>query len=215
MAGRRTAINIGIDEILSMADGVAQLDDKALGTAIRTALNETIDRTYQLASDRITTGINLSDDYLRRRMETEHATGNKTEASITATGDRSFMTRLATYDATMVIVPRKTTRASRAKGLLPVPIGAGSKQGGVRVEVTRGAPKTGASMFMLPLMQGTQLGEKFGVFVREKGKLKHLFGPSVYQLFAYQAPRIASEVTEDLQQTLLDRVGEQVDRIFK
>lgn len=212
---RTSAITIGIDQITDMADRVGQLDAQVFGKAAQAALNETIDRTYDLASDRITTGINLSDDYLRRRMTVEHASGSKLEASITATGSRALMTRLATYDAAMVIVPRKTTRASRAKGLLPIPIGVGAKQGAVRVTVTRGSTKMGTDMFMLPLRTGNVLGEKFGVFRREGGKLKHLFGPSVYQLFAYQAPRIVDDVAEDLQQTLLNKVEEQVDRIFK
>ncbi len=209
---RLTAIKIGIDQITQMADRVGQLDAQVFGRAAQDALNETIDRTYELASDRITTGINLSDDYLRRRMTVEHASAGKLEASVVATGSRALMTRLATYDAAMVIVPRKTTRASRSKGLLPLN---GGKQAGVNVTVVRGAPKTLNSGFMLPLRAGATLGDKFGVFRREGGKLKHLFGPSVYQLFAYQAPRITDEVVDDLQQTLLDRVTEQVDRILK
>lgn len=209
---RTTAIKIGIDQITAMADQVGQLDAQVFSKAAQDALNETADRTYDLASDRITTGINLSDDYLRRRMTVEHASGSKLEASITATGSRAMMTRLATYDAAIVIVPRKTTRASRAKGVLPLN---GGRQAGVSVTVTRGATKMGKDMFMLPLRTGAVLGEKFGVFRREGKKLKHLFGPSVYQLFAYQAPRMAGDVADDLQQTLLDKVEEQVDRIFK
>lgn len=211
---RLTAIKVGIDQITKMADSVGQLDAQVFGVAAQTALNETVDRAYQLASDRITTGINLSDDYLRRRMTVEHASASKLEASITATGSRALLTRLATYDAAMIIVPRKTTRASRATGSLPIPIGMGAKQGGVRVTVTRGNTKA-LDMFMLPLRAGAVTGEKYGVFRREGGKLKHLFGPSVYQLFAYQAPRITDEVLDDLQQTLLVQVEQQVERIFQ
>lgn len=208
---RRTAIRIGIDQLQQLADRVGHLDAAALGDAIVPALNETADRTYQLAADRITTGINLSDAYLRRRMKVEPATTRTLEASITATGDRSFMTRLASYDAAMVIVPRKTTRASRAKGLLPLH---GGRQNGVNVTVVRGQTKTLNSGFMLPLRAGATLGDKYGVFMRDHGRLKHLYGPSVYQLFAYQAPRIVDDVAEDLQQTLLARVSEQVDKIL-
>ena len=86
MATQRTAIKISIDQITQLADAVGTLDAKALGEAALTALNETVDRTYDLSRDRITTGINLSDDYLRRRMEVEHATGRNLEATITATG---------------------------------------------------------------------------------------------------------------------------------
>ena len=191
MAIRSTAVKIDIDQVLALAGDLGRVDAQTFGTAAQAALNETIDRTYQLASDRMTAGINLSDDYLRRRMTTEHASGKTLEASITASGDRAAQTRLATYDAQMVIVPRKTTRASRSRGVLPLN---GGRQAGVTVTVSRGAPKTGASLFMLPLRAGAVLGDKFGVFVREKRRIKHLYGPAVYQLLAHQAPRISDEV---------------------
>ena len=212
MAIRSTAVKIDIDQVLALAGDLGRVDAQTFGTAAQAALNETIDRTYQLASDRMTAGINLSDDYLRRRMTTEHASGKTLEASITASGDRAAQTRLATYDAQMVIVPRKTTRASRSRGVQPMN---GGRQAGVTVTVSRGAPKTGASLFMLPLRAGAVLGDKFGVFVREKRRIKHLYGPAVYQLLAHQAPRITDEVADDLQRTLLDRVGDEVDRILK
>ena len=212
MAIRSTAVKIDIDQVLALAGDLGRVDAQTFGTAAQAALNETIDRTYQLASDRMTAGINLSDDYLRRRMTTEHASSKTLEASITASGDRAAQTRLATYDAQMVIVPRKTTRASRSRGVLPLN---GGRQAGVTVTVSRGAPKTGASLFMLPLRAGAVLGDKFGVFVREKRRIKHLYGPAVYQLLAHQAPRITDEVADDLQRTLLDRVGDEVDRILK
>ena len=212
MAIRSTAVKIDIDQVLALAGDLGRVDAQTFGTAAQAALNETIDRTYQLASDRMTAGINLSDDYLRRRMTTEHASGKTLEASITASGDRAAQTRLATYDAQMVIVPRKTTRASRSRGVLPLN---GGRQAGVTVTVSRGAPKTGASLFMLPLRAGAVLGDKFGVFVREKRRIKHLYGPAVYQLLAHQAPRTTDEVADDLQRTLLDRVGDEVDRILK
>lgn len=212
MAIRSTAVKIDLDQVLALAGDLGRVDAQAFGAAAQAALNETIDRTYQLASDRMTAGINLSDDYLRRRMTTEHARGKTLEASITASGDRAAQTRLATYDAQMVIVPRKTTRASRSRGVLPLN---GGRQAGVTVTVSRGAPKTGASLFMLPLRAGAVLGDKFGVFVREKRRIKHLYGPAVYQLLAHQAPRISDEVADDLQRTLLDRVGDEVDRILK
>lgn len=216
MATRHTAIKIGIDQIVKLADDVGRLDAEALGTAARVALNETIDRTYELSRDRITTGINLSDAYLRRRMAVEHATGKSLEASITATGDRSLMTRLAKYDAQMVIVPRTSKGKSRSRGLLPL---GGGRQAGVTVTVTKGQPKTLSDNYFILRLANHGAEEKFGVFSRVKGKtqssaLKHHYGPSVYQLFRYQTTQITDEVLDDLQQTLLDRVGEQVDKVL-
>lgn len=212
MATRLTAIKIGVDQIRQMADNLGRLNAEGFSDVAVTVLNETIDRAYEMARERITVGINLTDDYLRRRMTVDHATAGKPEAAITASGSRALMTRLATYDAQMVIVPRKTNRASRSKGLLKIP--AGGKQGGVNVTVVKGAAKTLQSGFLLNLRAGAAAGEKVGVFRREGGKLKHLYGPSVYQLFAYQAPRISAEVADDLQDTFLRRVDEQVERIL-
>lgn len=217
MATQRTAIKIGIDQIVDLADAVGELDARELSKAALAALNETVDRTYDLSRERITTGINLSDDYLRRRMVVDHATDNSLEATITATGDRSQMTRLAKYDAQMVIVPRTSKGKSRSKGLLPLN---GGKQAGVTVTVTKGHPKTLSDNYFILRLANHGAEEKFGVFSRVKGKsqntaLKHHYGPSVYQLFRYQAGQIIDEVADDLQQTLLNRVGEQVDRILK
>ena len=216
MATRNTAINIRLDQIVRLADDVGRLDAQALGAAARTALNETVDRAYDLSRERITTGINLSDAYLRRRMVVDHATGNSLEASITATGDRSLMTRLAKYDAQMVIVPRTSKGKSRSRGLLPL---GGGRQAGVTVTVTKGQPKTLSDNYFILRLANHGAEEKFGVFSRVKGKtqssaLKHHYGPSVYQLFRYQTTQITDEVLDDLQQTLLDRVGEQVDKVL-
>lgn len=212
MVTRLTAIKIGVDQIRQMADNLGRLNAEGFSDVAVTVLNETIDRAYEMARERITVGINLTDDYLRRRMTVDHATAGKPEAAITASGSRALMTRLATYDAQMVIVPRKTNRPSRSQGLLKIP--SGGKQGGVNVTVVKGAPKTLQSGFLLNLRAGAATGEKVGVFRREGGKLKHLYGPSVYQLFAYQAPRISDEVADDLQDTFLRRVDEQVERIL-
>lgn len=214
---RTTAIQVGINEILDMAGAVGRLDARTISATVVKALNDTVDRTYDLSRDRITTGINLSDDYLRRRMDVAHASSNKLEATITASGDRSTLTRLAKYNAAMVIVPRKTKGPSRSKGLLPLK---GGRQAGVTVEVRRGAPKTLSDNYFILRLSNQGAEEKYGVFTRGKGKtkdsaLKHLYGPSVYQLFRYQTGQIVDEVADDLQKTVLDYVGEQVDKVLK
>lgn len=208
---RLSAITIAVDQVVGLADRVADLDTQAFSRAAVAALNTTVDATYELARDRITTGINITDDYLRRRMSVEHAKGSKLQAEIVASGDAQRMTRLVHYGAQMLIVPRKTTTPSRSQGSL-LRLGSGSKQGGVRVNVK--SPKTMVDAFMLPLKRGSQQGEKMGVFRREGNKLKHLYGPSVYQLFRYQSSRIEDEVAGDLQANLLDQVDEQIRKVL-
>lgn len=210
---RLTAITIGVKNIEALAVDLGGASPAEFARASVLALNEAVDRTYDLARDRITTGVNLSDEYLRRRMRVTHATAAKPQAEITASGTRSDMTRLARYDAQMHIVPRDTARRNRNRGVLGIP--QGSKQQGVSVTVMRGSEKSLDSGFMLRLRQGSEQGDKFGVFIREGKRLKHLFGPSVYQLFAWQAPRLVGEVTDDLEKTLIDRVAEQLKDILK
>lgn len=213
MASKSRAVSINVSEISELADAVGKLDPASFNRSASEAINAVLDRTYDLARGNIAAGINLSDDYLRRRMEVAHATESKPEGSITATGDRGLMTRLARYDAAMRLVPRKTTSRSRSKGLLPIP--SGSKQAGVDVTVRRGSAKTLSTGFMLTLRSGAVSGEKFGVFVRENKRLKHLYGPSVYQLFGHQIKTVADDVADDLRDTLLDSVERNVENLLK
>lgn len=198
---------IKVDQVATLADRIGSLDASALSKATSDALNSTVDTTYELARKRITADVNIADDYLRRRMEVDHATPTKNSATITATGDPKRMTRLAHYQAQMVVVPRKTTTPSRAKGSI-LNLGPGVKQGGVKVNVMR--PAHLGSAFMLPLKAGNAQGEKLGVFIRDGKRLKHLYGPSVYQLFRYQAEQLNDEVAEDLRENLLAQVSDQI-----
>ena len=208
MAESRTTVNIAVDQVISLADRVGQLDARQLAAAAASTLNEVVDRTYELARERISAGINLSDDYLRRRMSVTEASPANLTAEITAAGGRSALTRLATYDAQIAIAPRKTAGPSRNRGRLGIP--QGMKQVGVNVQVRRGEVKPVQGGFLLPLRQGTQDGNKFGVFRRRNGKLEHRYGPSAYQLFRWQAPRLVDEVGEDLESTLGERIDEQI-----
>lgn len=210
---RYSAVTIAIDEVLAMASRVGELNAKSLSSAATAVVNEVADSTYDLARERITSGINLDDAYMRRRMVVEHAKVGSTSASITARGDRGAMTRLYTYDGQMVIVPRVTDTPSRSRGLLPIP--SGMKQQGARVTVIRGNTKTLQSGFVLPLMQGKTLGEKYGIFRRNGNTITHLLGPSVYQLFAYQLPTVGKAATDDLTQKMLDRVNAALDKVLK
>lgn len=212
MSRKPTLINIDVAAINKLADDVGRLSTDGFREAAVTALNDTLDGAYEMGRERITVGINLTDDYLRRRVELEPATKTNLTATLKATAARDKMTRLTHYEAQMVIVPRSNTRKSRSAGRIGIP--AGQRQGGVRVEVTRGSPKTNENMFMLPLRQGQQAGSKLGVFMRVKGRLQHLYGPAVYQLFGYQIPRIEDEVADQLQEATLDAVEAQVRKVL-
>ena len=205
---RDYALKIDASQVVKLGERLAQASGEEIGRASVTALNEVVDRTYELARDKMIAGINLSDDYLRRRMTVARATPGKPVASITASGARNATTVLGRYDAKPVIVANNKGRPGKGNKALGIP--SGQKQAGVTVEVTRGRTSDGfvPRGFLLPLNRGTEAGGNgMGVFARSRdGKLRHRYGPSVYQLFAYQVERIVNDVTDDLEDTLAEQV---------
>lgn len=205
---RDYALKIDATQVVKLGERLAQASGEEIGLASVTALNEVVDRTYELARDKMIAGINLTDDYLRRRMTLQHATPGKPVASITASGARNATTVLGRYDAKPVIVVNNKGRPGKGNKALGIP--PGQKQAGVTVEVTRGQISDGfvPRGFLLPLNRGTETGGNgMGVFARSRdGKLRHRYGPSVYQLFAYQVERIVNDVTDDLEDTLAEQV---------
>lgn len=205
---RDYALKIDATQVQKLGERLGQATGEEIGRASVTALNEVVDRTYELARDKMIAGINLTEDYLRRRMTLQHATPGKPVASITASGARNATTVLGRYDAKPVIVVNNKGRPGKGNKALGIP--PGQKQAGVTVEVTRGQISDGfvPRGFLLPLNRGTEAGGNgFGVFARSRdGKLRHRYGPSVYQLFAYQVERIVNDVADDLEDTLAEQV---------
>lgn len=205
---RDYALKIDVSQVVKLGERLAQASGEEISRASVTALNEVANRTYDLARDKMIAGINLTDEYLRRRMTLQHATPGRPVASITASGARNATTVLGRYDAKPVIVANNKGRPGKGNKALGIP--SGQKQAGVTVEVTRGRPSEGfvPRGFLLPLNRGTDAGGNgFGVFARTKdGQLRHRYGPSVYQLFAYQVERIIGDVTDDLEDTLAEQV---------
>jgi len=212
MARSNTAnVKFDVQEVERLAKDLSKLSGEEIGKASVTALNEVIDRTYELSRDKMISGINLSDDYLRRRMTVASATPAKPVASITASGARKAMSVLGRFDAKPVLVANKKKTNTGMVGPRKLPFPAGQRQAGVTVEVTRGDVSDGfvPRGFLLPLKKGTEAGGNgLGVFARTKeGKLRHRYGPSVYQLFAYQVEHILNDVTDDLEDTLTEQVA--------
>lgn len=219
---RIKAIDLDVSEVTGLSDRLGRLTGEEIDQVTSRALNAVVDEAYELGRDRITVGINLSDDYLKRRMSVEHASsGNPREASITASGANQDMTRLSEYNAVRFLVSRKTTGRARPKnGTMNLP--AGKKIGGTLVEVTRGGAKGSENMFLLPRQRGFGAnaiagGNDMGVFVRDRStkRLKHLMGPSVYQLFGYQINRLEEEALDALEDQLLAEVGDELEKAIR
>ncbi len=209
------ALKIDTRQVDALRDRLGEMSGEEIGRATVTALNGVIDRAYELSRERMVAGINLSDEYLRRRMRVEHATKGKPVASITASGARDDMTVLSRFDAKPVLVPNKKKMNAGVVGPRKLPFPAGQKQAGVKVSVTRGNEDFIERGFMLPLNRGKgRGGNGLGVFARSRdGTLRHRYGPSVYQLFAYQAQTVSYAAEEDLEETLIEQVTEVLQKV--
>jgi hypothetical protein len=162
------------------------------------AVNKVTDRTYDLARRRMNAGINLDDQYIARKLKVEHASKTP-RATITAAGD---LTVLGRYDPKIILKPVK--HPGRSKGDASRGIPPGLKSGGVTVQVGRGAVKPIAHGFLMPLRRGSDAGANgIGVFTRDaNGRVRHRYGPAVYQLFRATTENILGEVQDDLQATV-------------
>ena len=201
----KTALRINMAQVEALTGKIGKLEPAELGSNLVSAINEVADRAYDFARKRMTDSVNLTDDYVRRKMVVQAATAQRPEARITASGAREDMTVLGRYDAKMVLAPRKSPKARPTTGGLRIP--SGMRQNGVEVKVR----KTGGDSeieygFLQPLRAGkTDGGNGLGVFARSKSGVKrHRYGPAVYQLFRTQMPNITDDVGEDLQRTVGD-----------
>jgi hypothetical protein len=193
---------VDVGAISQLADRLGELDAAAFGELAVRTVNDSADATYEAVRPRMIASINLSDDYVTNRMEVRHAkSANDATATIVARGSGGDMTILARYGAQqLVAVPkgtRKPAKGSAARGIPP-----GMKGAGVSVEVTRGNRKDIAGGFLMNLRNGNGLG----LFTRAKGsaKIRHRYGPSVYQLFKTVATDMQVEIQNDLTTRLVD-----------
>lgn len=212
-------ITIDAKQLEGLADKLADLTPQEIARRNVDLLNEVTLRTYDIARSRITAGVNLSDDYLRRRMRVEKATENKPVASIAASGAREDMTRLGVYPNQVRAVPKKSKR-DRRRVFSPPGLGAGNKVAGLDVSVLTGSSSYFQRGFIMPLRApGKDAGyQGFGIFARNRaGRIKQRYGLSVYQLFRFQINNedYTAAVREDLQRTIMDGAEQRVTEILK
>lgn len=214
-----TLLKVQLDDLEKFGVKLSDLSGEAVGKSIVSALNGAVDGAYELGRERMLSGVNLNDEYLRRRMEVKYATQQKPSASITARGGKAEQTPLSRYPSKMVLAPRKTTGHQLNNKKRPYTGGLnlpeGSRQKAVEVSVSKqGGGTTLLYGFMQPLRGGAAAGGNgFGVFIRDRnGKKVHRYGPAVYQLFKTQIPNIEDEVTDDLEASLLDALENQIQK---
>lgn len=176
-------------------------------TATMRAVNYAAKRARTEASRQIRDQINLPARYVNENLKIEFkATRARLRSVISA---RTRPTRLARYGA------KQLTRKAKgpAKGDPLRGIASGRKQAGVSVSVKRGGSRRKMrKAFLVPLRRGRMPGEtsNMGVFIRTgRGKkdIKHLYGPSVDQLFR----RIREELAPSIRIDLASEYARQMD----
>jgi hypothetical protein len=205
-------VTVDISQVRRLADVIGNFSGDRLGAAVVTTLNEVVERTDEELRDRMNAGINLSDDYLRRKVVMAKASKADPKAELRVSDEPVPLGR---YDARTQVVEAKSP-PSMLKGNKALGIPVGQKQKGVAVQVRRGSVNTGFMErgFLMPLRRGDQSGGNgIGVFARNRaGRVVHRYGPSVYQLFGYQADRITDEVGDDLEETLIANIDAMIEK---
>lgn len=159
------------------------------------AINKVASKTLTRSRREIVSQVMLTQTYVRERMSLQKAGPNRNFAVITA---RQRPTTLATYGAKQL-----TRQAKKAKGDARRSIPAWRKQAGVSVKVKRaGSRKQMRGAFFVPLKAGAvAAGNGVGVFVRTgtgTKDIKHLYGPSVDQVFRTVREKVKPEVEREL-----------------
>lgn len=198
------AIRINVAEIEAAAAALGKVDGAALQAAATRAVNETTRKFGTKSKKLMNFGINLTDAYVSGRMAlVEAPVSSNPQASITARGD---LTILGHYAPVILVAPVASGRKVRGDPKRGIP--AGFKARGVSVEVTRGARKEIEGAFTLTLKRGIEAGFQDGVFIREGGRLKHLYGVAPYSLFRATVDAQQQILADDLADELLTDIGE-------
>lgn len=175
------------------------------------AVNEVVTRFDAVARKGMNAGLNLSDDYIATRMKVTRAasTGSGTvRAEITARGpDKAGgLTIIGHYPHAQSRVAGTALRKGPSRGLRP---------SGVGVEIKKGQAEFEPQWFTMRLKQGTQAGDKVGLFVRTTasgGKPVHLYGPSPYSLFRHQIETRQDDLNADLAATAAAHAAAAIER---
>jgi len=216
---RHTLITLDLSRVERLTQNVEALHTALSGQAngdIAELINRTARNVQQAARERMTQGMNIGADYVDNKFRMVEASKGRLQASIIASGGRDDMTRLVHYGAHVKTEPMKSKK-HRGSGIMLRVLGIPElhKQVATHVHVRRGAPKTREYMFMLPLLEGKNQGNKAGVFTRKGKKITHRYGPSVYQLFSFQLTHVETLAADELQAALYEQISQWEHEVFR
>lgn len=216
-------ISFDTSELVEQVDRIAMLDSTTLAEMRLDAVNVVSLTVREKSIDQTHAELNLSRDYIEARIARAEAKGATARARITSEVQGATLQR---FGAQQEVAPvnwsnsriealghkfgkwpgwtRRTGDASRG-------IGEGDKAAGVSVDVNRKGAKTITSAFTMPLKNGNGVG----VFRREGGKVKHLYGPSVYQVFRRYIKTNEQAIADTLRDEFVGRLDTKIQEILK
>lgn len=216
-------IKFDTSELVDRVDQLATLDDVTLAEMRLDAVNIVALTVREKSIDQTVADLNLTRDYVEARIARTEAKGRSASARITSEVRGTTLQRFGAAQATKQVDwsneriqalghefdewpgwTRRTGDASRG-------IAVGEKAAGVSVDVNRKGVKTITSAFTMPLKNGNGIG----AFRREGGKVKHLYGPSVYQVFRRYITTNEQAIADTLRDEFIGRLDAKLQEITR
>lgn len=175
------------------------------------AINRVASRARTTAKREIVAQVNLKSSYVLDRLSFSKGNG-KNPVAVIASTIRGVS--LSNYPHRQL-----TKSTKRAKGDAMRGIAAGRKQAGIAVTVKPGSRKKMLGAFLVPRRAGkVSGGNGMGIFIRTgRGAegIKHLYAPSVSQVFTGVIQRISPEVAADFQGELKRLINVEIKKAIK
>ena len=216
-------ISFDTSELVEQADRIAMLDSTTLAEMRLDAVNVVSLTVREKSIDQTHTELNLSRDYIEARIARAEAKGPTARARITSEVRGATLQR---FGAQQEVAPVNWSNSriealghkfgkwpgwTYRKGDASRGIDEDDKAAGVSVDVNRKGAKTITSAFTMPLKNSNGTG----VFRREGGEVKHLYGPSVYQVFRRYITTNEQAIADTLRDEFVGRLDTKIQEILK
>lgn len=216
-------ISFDTSELVEQADRIAMLDNTTLAEMRLDAVNVVSLTVREKSIDQTHAELNLSRDYIETRIARAEAKGTTARARITSEVRGATLQR---FGAQQEVAPVNWSNSriealghkfgkwpgwTYRKGDASRGIAEDKKAAGVSVDVNRKGAKTITSAFTMPLKNSNGTG----VFRREGGKVKHLYGPSVYQVFRRYITTNEQAIADTLRDEFVGRLDTKIQEILK
>lgn len=216
-------ISFDTSELVEQADRIAMLDNTTLAEMRLDAVNVVSLTVREKSIDQTHAELNLSRDYIEARIARAEAKGATARARITSEVRGATLQR---FGAQQEVAPVNWSNSriealghefgkwpgwTYRKGDASRGIAEDKKAAGVSVDVNRKGAKTITSAFTMPLKNSNGTG----VFRREGGEVKHLYGPSVYQVFRRYITTNEQAIADTLRDEFVGRLDTKIQEILK